>query len=44
MRDQRGGGSTALESEPLPGGILHGKSASVGRFRNPFHQERACYP
>ena len=35
---------TDLGWEPLPESLWQRKVASVGRFRNPFHQERACYP
>src|ERR1700694_4832074 len=52
IRESRGGsfvinavnGTTDLRWEPLPGSHWHRKVASVGRFRHPFHQERACYP
>lgn len=52
IRESRGGsfvinavnGTTDLGWEPLPRKLWHRKVASVGRFRNPFHQERACYP
>ena len=52
IRESRGGsfvinavnGTTDLGWEPLPRKVWHRKVASVGRFRNPFHQERACYP
>ena len=52
IRESRGGsfvinavnGTTDLGWEPLPGSLWHRKVASVGRFRNPFPQERACYP
>src|ERR1019366_6983464 len=52
IRESRGGsfvinavnGTMDLGWEPLPGSVWHRKVASVGRFRNPFHQERACYP
>jgi hypothetical protein len=52
IRGSRGGsfvinvvnGTTDLGWEPLPGKLWHRKVVSVGRFHNPFHQERACYP
>jgi len=52
IRGSRGGsfvinavnGITDLGWKPLPESLWHRKVASVGRFRNPFHQERACYP
>ena len=52
IRGSRGGsfvinavnGTTDLSWELLPGKLWHRKVVSVGRFHNPFHQERACYP
>jgi hypothetical protein len=52
IRESRGGpfvinavnGTTDLSWELLPGKLWHRKVVSVGRFHNPFHQERACYP